>query len=90
MAVTPLGSGRQQRSHSLPQVICNKINTHSGTVSTKIVRRKTHSETISKPALGADPGDLVVGRLHVDGVRRVAGQAEQDGLQAAVTRLYTT
>ncbi|ARZ71916.1 hypothetical protein SMD11_6340 [Streptomyces albireticuli] len=52
MAVAPLGRGWQQRSHPLPQVVRNKISTHPDTLSTKIVKRKTHSsthsETISK------------------------------------------
>ncbi len=52
MPVASFGSGRQQRSHPLPQVVRNKISTHSDTLPTKIVQRKTrsstHSETISK------------------------------------------
>ncbi|WP_167467466.1 hypothetical protein [Streptomyces rishiriensis] len=52
MSVASFGSGRQQRSHPLPQVVRNKISTHSDTLPTKIVQHKTrsstHSETISK------------------------------------------
>ncbi len=52
VAAAPLRSGRQERSHALPQVIRNKISTYPDTLSTKIARRKTcsstHSETISK------------------------------------------
>jgi hypothetical protein len=51
MAVAPFESGWQQRRHPLPQIIRNKISTHSDTLPIKIVERKacgsTHSETIS-------------------------------------------
>ncbi len=50
VAAASLRSGRQERSHALPQVIRNKISTHPDTLPTKIARRKTsrstHSETI--------------------------------------------
>ena len=52
MTGAPCGSGRQQRSHPLPQVVRNKISTHPDTLPTKLATRKTHSsthsETISK------------------------------------------
>ncbi|MFF1272423.1 AMP-binding protein [Streptomyces marokkonensis] len=54
MPVAPLGSGRQQRGHPLPQVVRNKT---SDTLPTKIAEHKTrsstHSETISYLAAGA-------------------------------------
>lgn len=47
----PFGSGRQQRSRPLPQVVRNKISTHPDTLPIKIaghkIRSPTHSETIS-------------------------------------------
>ncbi|MBB4899326.1 hypothetical protein FHS37_003386 [Streptomyces griseostramineus] len=56
MAAVPLGSGRQQRSKSLPRVVRNKISTHPDTLPAKIVehetRSSTHSESISERGRG--------------------------------------
>lgn len=54
VAAATLRSGRQERSHALPQVIRNKISTHPDTLPMKITGHKTcessRSETISKPS----------------------------------------
>jgi hypothetical protein len=47
MGVASRGSGWQQRSHPLPQVVRNKIGTHPDTLPTKIAERKTRSSTHS-------------------------------------------
>ncbi|MFD5922979.1 hypothetical protein ACFVYP_40875 [Kitasatospora sp. NPDC058201] len=41
MSVASFGSGRQQWSHPLPQVVRDKIDTHSGYPATKIVERRS-------------------------------------------------
>ncbi|MFI6857902.1 hypothetical protein [Streptomyces sp. NPDC050416] len=40
MAVAPFRSRGQQRSHTIPQVVQNKINTHLDTLSDKITEHK--------------------------------------------------
>jgi hypothetical protein len=48
VAVASFGSGRQQRSHPLPQAIRNKIDMHSDSLPTKIVEHKGAAQLILK------------------------------------------
>jgi error-prone DNA polymerase len=53
--VTPLGSGRQQRGHALPQIVRNKISTHAATLPNKIAQRKIRSSLILKRSVSVEP-----------------------------------
>lgn len=42
IAAAPFRNGRQERSHTLPQVIRNKTRTHPDTLPDKITKHKTN------------------------------------------------
>lgn len=48
VAAATLRSGRQERSHALPQIIRNKISTHPDTLPTKITGHKTCEPSLSE------------------------------------------